>query len=168
MAVRTGEGKTGKSEKKSATSNLSESMEDYIEVIGKLEEKHKAVRVKHIAEMMKVKMPSVSSALSVLKKKGLVNYEKYDYVELSQKGRKVARSLVARHEALKHFLVSILHVNEDTAEEDACGMEHHVSKETVDNILKFIEFLESCPESESICMRDFRTFLETGKRHHCH
>ena len=168
MTVKTGESEIRENEKGHVSANLSESMEDYIEVIGKLEQEHKAVRVKHIAEMMKVKMPSVSSALSVLKKKGFVNYEKYDYVELSQKGRKVARSLVERHEALKHFLVSILHVNEDTAEEDACGMEHHVSKETVDNILKFIDFLEGCPESENICMKNFRAFLETGERQPCH
>ena len=63
--------------------DLSESMEDYIEAISQLEETLKVVRVKNIAHTMKVKMPSVSSALGVLEKKGLVHYEKYDYVELT-------------------------------------------------------------------------------------
>ncbi len=139
---------------------LSESMEDYLEVIKKLQDLHKFVRVKHIAEMMNVKMPSVSSALSVLKRKGYVNYERYDYVELTEKGRIVADSLIRRHEALKRFLINVLQVDERTAELDACGMEHHISKQTIDNMLKFIDYIENCAEPQYGCMRNFREYLK--------
>ncbi len=146
---------------------LSETMEDYIEVIKILEREHRSVRVKHIAEKMRVKMPSVTSALTVLKNKDLVKYEKYDYIELTEKGEKVANSLLKRHEAIKRFLMDVLNVDIRVAEKDACGMEHHVSKQTVDHILKFLEYIEYCPHSENMCMRYFRDYLATGKKPPC-
>ena len=147
--------------------NLTETMEDYIEAIKILGDKHKTVRVKHIAEKMNVKMPTVSSALSALRRRDLVRYEKYDYVELTEKGEKVAVSLLQRHKAIKKFLIDILQVDEDIAEKDACGMEHHISKQTVNNILKFLEYIENCPRSENLCMKNFKIFLETGQRSKC-
>jgi DtxR family Mn-dependent transcriptional regulator len=143
-------------------SYLSESMEDYIEAISQLEERLKAVRVKNIAITMKVKMPSVSSALGVLEKKGLVNYEKYDYVELTQKGKKIALAVRKRHDTLKKFLIEVLGVDERSAEEDSCGMEHHISKSTIKNIISYMEFLESCPRKEEGCIKNFKSYLETG------
>ena len=147
--------------------NLTETMEDYIEAIKLLQDEHKTVRVKHIAEKMNVKMPTVSSALSVLSRKNLVKYEKYDYVELTEEGEKIALSLLQRHKAVKRFLIDILQVDENIAEKDACGMEHHISKQTVDHILKFLQYIESCPRSENLCMKNFKIFLETGKRPKC-
>jgi len=147
--------------------NLTETMEDYIEAIKLLEEEHRTIRVKHIAEKMNVKMPTVSSALSVLSRKNLVRYEKYDYVELTEQGERVALSLLKRHEAIKRFLIDILQINPEVAEKDACGMEHHISKQTVDHILKFLQYIEGCPRSENLCMKNFNVFLKTGKRPKC-
>ncbi len=154
------ETKREKTKRKSRKRDLSESMEDYLEVIKELEDLHKVVRVKHIAERMNVKMPSVSSALSVLERKGYVNYEKYDYVELTESGERIAESLIKRHEALKRFLIDVLQVSETTAEVDACGMEHHVSKQTIDNMLKFIEYIENCAEPKCGCMKNFKEYLK--------
>jgi DtxR family Mn-dependent transcriptional regulator len=148
--------------KKDRQTNLSESMEDYIEAISQLEERLKTVRVKNIAKIMKVKMPSVSSALGVLERKGLVNYEKYDYVELTQKGKKIAKAVRRRHDALKKFLIEVLGVDERSAEEDSCGMEHHISKNTIDNIISYLEFMENCPRTKDICLKGFKSYLKTG------
>jgi DtxR family Mn-dependent transcriptional regulator len=146
---------------------LSESMEDYIETISQLEERLKAVRVKNIAKTMKVKMPSVSSALGVLERKGLVNYEKYDYVELTRKGREVAQAVRKRHDALKKFLIEFLGVDEKSAEEDSCGMEHHISKNTINNIISYMEFMENCPRNQEIFLNSFKTYLDTGVMPQC-
>ena len=124
---------------------LSESMEDYIEAIGELEKTLKVVRVKNIAKALKVKMPSVSSALGVLAKKSLVRYEKYDYVELTEEGQRIALLLRSRHSVLKKFLTDVLAVEENDAEKDSCGMEHHVSKDTINNLVKFIDYIGSAP-----------------------
>jgi DtxR family Mn-dependent transcriptional regulator len=156
-----------KDRRKDISESLSESMEDYIEAISQLEEKLKAVRVKNIAKTMKVKMPSVSSALGVLQRKGLVNYEKYDYVELTQKGKKVAQAVRKRHDALKKFLTKVLGVDEKSAEEDSCGMEHHISKSTINNIISYMEFMESCPRQQELCLKNFKDYLETGTMPQC-
>ena len=146
---------------------LSESMENYIEAIGDLEEKLKVVRVKNIAKALKVKMPSVSSALGVLSKKDLVNYEKYDYVELTPLGQEVAQRLRRRHENLKKFLEKILGVEEINAEKDSCGMEHHISRNTINNIIKFMEFIEQCPQGRNSCLKKFKDYLKKEKVPDC-
>ena len=146
---------------------LSESMEDYIEAIGHLEENLKVVRVKNIAKALKVKMPSVSSALGVLAKKDLVNYEKYDYVELTPRGLEVARRLRRRHENLKKFLKKILAVDENNAEKDSCGMEHHISRNTINNIIKFMEFIEQRPQGSNNFLKNFQDYLKTNKFPDC-
>jgi DtxR family Mn-dependent transcriptional regulator len=147
--------------------DLSESMEDYIEAISQLEEALKVVRVKNIAHTMKVKMPSVSSALGVLEKKGLVHYEKYDYVELTESGKKIARGIRRRHEGLKKFLTEVLCVDDRSADKDSCGMEHHISKGTIDNIIRYMEFLEQCPRKKEVCLENFRSYLRTGSMPQC-
>ncbi len=146
---------------------LSESMEDYIEAISHLEDRLKVVRVKNIAKALKVKMPSVSSAFGVLARKGLVKYEKYDYVELTPIGQEVAYRLRRRHENLKKFLENILGVDEENAEKDSCGMEHHISRSTINNIVKFMEFVEQCPQGSNNCLKNFHDYLKTNKATDC-
>ena len=154
--------KNHKAKGKNDQNTLSESMEDYIEAISQLEEKLKVVRVKNIAKIMKVKMPSVSSALGVLYRKGLVKYEKYDYVELTDTGQRVANSVRRRHDTLKKFLMEVLAVDERNAEKDSCGMEHHISKNTIYNIVRFMEFIDLCPKKNDVCLKNFSTFMKTG------
>jgi DtxR family Mn-dependent transcriptional regulator len=140
-------------------SRLTESQDDYIEAISELEDQLKVVRVKKIAEALNVKMPSVSSALAVLAKKKLVNYEKYDYVELTEEGRKIAGFLRRRHALLKKFLTEVLAVEEGSADRDSCGMEHHVSKDTIYNLVKFIEYIDSDPVRRRLDLESFKTYL---------
>jgi len=142
---------------------LSESMGDYIEAISCLEDRLKVVRVKNIARVMKVKMSSVSSALAALARKGMVNYEKYDYVELTPEGQEIASSLRKRHEILKNFLIDVLGVDAQCAEKDSCRMEHHVSSNTINNIVKFIHFIKSCPREQKECLVRFKKYIETEK-----
>jgi DtxR family Mn-dependent transcriptional regulator len=124
---------------------LSESMENYVEAIGELEDTLKVVRVKNIAKALKVKMPSVSAALGVLARKNLVKYEKYDYVELTEEGQRLAFLIRRRHTVIKKFLTEVLAVEEREAEKDSCGMEHHVSKDTMNNLVKFIDYIGATP-----------------------
>jgi DtxR family Mn-dependent transcriptional regulator len=130
-------------------------MEDYIEAIGELEKTLKVVRVKYIAKELKVTMPSVSAALGVLARKNLVKYVKYDYVELTGEGQRIALLLRRRHSVIKKFLTDVLAVGETDAEKDSCGMEHHVSKDTINNLVKFIDYIGSAP------VAGFRDFLKS-------
>jgi len=139
-------------------------MEDYLEAISILEEKKKYVRVKDIAKHMKVKMPSVTGALKSLGKRNLVNHEKYEYVELTQQGTIVAQDIRRRHDAVLKFLTEVLKLDPETAERDACGIEHAMSTTTLDRLLKMIECLKECPKGTPECMQRFIYYVEHGEK----
>lgn len=143
---------------------LTNSMEDYLEAISILAEKKKYVRVRDIAKYMKVKMPSVTGALKLLVKKNLVNHEKYEYVELTKQGTMIAQGIRDRHDAILRFLTEVLNMDPETAERDACGIEHSISAITLDRLLKVIECIEECPRGEPECMRRFEYYVEHGEK----
>jgi len=142
--------------------NLTASMEDYLEAIDAIQKKKKVVRVKHIAKYLKVKMPSVSGALRGLAKKNLVNHESYEYVELTPQGEQIAQEIARKHEILHRFLVKILGLDEKSAQTEACNMEHAIGKQTLERLVKFIEFVEACPKGGPLCLNTFRHAVETG------
>ena len=125
---------------------ITPTMEDYLEVIGQLGKKDEVVRVKNIARQLNVKMPSVTEALKTLAKDGLIRHEKYGYVELTQKGNRIAKEIYSRHQTLFKFLNQILRIDPRAAEEDACKMEHTISSTVREKLVKFIKSLESCPQ----------------------
>lgn len=116
---------------------LSQSLEDYLEMIHMLREEGKVARVKDIADALSVKMPSVTKAVVELKKMGLVTQEPYAGVELTEAGQAVAAAVLNRHVLLKNFLER-LGVSEESADKDACCMEHILSAETLERIEEFM------------------------------
>jgi len=124
---------------------LTESLEDYLEAIYQLQRENESVRVKEIADYVGVKMPSVSSALRVLKERDLVEHEAYGEVSLTPEGRETAEFLCRRHFALATFLRDILGLDPEQAEREACGIEHALSAETLRRLLMLIDFIERCP-----------------------
>jgi len=124
---------------------LTSAMEDYLEAIFNLGKEKRVVRVKDIAKRLKVKMPTVTSMLKVLSKRELIDYEKYEYLELTEKGVAVGREIHRRHHILQGFLTDILNVDFKKADEEACKMEHAVSASTLDRFIEFMEFVQFCP-----------------------
>lgn len=122
---------------------LTSVMEDYLEAIFDLDKDKKVVRVKDIAGKLHVRMPTVSSMLKTLRNRGLVNYAKYEYVELTDEGAGIGREMRRRHEALRKFLNEILKIDFPTADEEACKMEHALSTATLDSLTEFMEFIQS-------------------------
>lgn len=114
-------------------------MEDYLEAILELSIEKKLVRVKDIAQRLNVKMPTVTSQLKSLNERGLVKYEKYESVELTDEGRKIGASTLNRHTVLLEFLTKILGVEFDTANVDACKIEHALSEETLQKLTEFLQ-----------------------------
>ncbi len=125
---------------------ITPTMEDYLEVIGQLGKKDEVVRVKNIAHQLNVKMPSVTEAVKTLAKDGLIRHEKYGYVELTQKGNRIAKEIYSRHQTLFKFLNQILRIDPKAAEEDACKMEHTISSTALKKLIEFIKSRESCPQ----------------------
>lgn len=123
---------------------LSASLEDYIEAIYNIVEEKQKARSKDIAASLNVSGASVTEALRSLSAKGLINYTPYKVITLTEKGRKVAEDVVHRHNALKHFFVDVLGIKEAVAEEGACRVEHTAPREIIDQMINFINYLETC------------------------
>lgn len=129
---------------------LSESLEDYLEMILLLSEKEGHVHSKALAEAMKVKTPSVTGALQVLAADGLIRYTPYMPVVLTEKGRSRAEKIMTRHVAIKNFLVSVLGINEAEADETACRMEHAVGEKIAGRLAALSVLMSSCRRAEAL------------------
>jgi len=143
-------------------SQLSRSMEDYLEAIYNLKVRTQFARVNEIARAMNVRMPSVTGALRSLAAKGLVKHEPYENVELTQAGLDRARSVAHRHSAVKEFLTSVLGLAQEDAEAEACGLEHAIHADTLDRLLKFVDFARAHGDGGSFSLSDFRDYLADG------
>ena len=138
------------------------SMEDYLEAVAVLRRGEERVRVKQISTALGVKMPSVTSALKKLAEQGLVVHEPYGYVGLTPKGDKAARDVFRRHEVLRRFLMDVLNIDPEIAQEDACRMEHFISSVSLERLAKFMEFVEACPQDEPSWLKNYGYYLEHG------
>lgn len=117
--------------------NIHESGEDYLETILKLQEKNGRVRSIDIARELQYSKPSVSRAMSILKERGLIEIEERA-ISLTEDGKEIAENIYSRHQFLQRFLED-LGVDEQTAEDDACRMEHVLSEESYQRLKQFIE-----------------------------
>lgn len=138
--------------------NVSPKMEDYLTTIYHLCEEETVARVKTIAERLKVTNAGVVGALKNLKTKGLVEQEHYGYVRLTDQGEAIALAVVHRHEVLTHFFQGILHLDSETAAQDACKIEHAVSPETVRRIDALGAFIERRPRNGLDWKKEFSRF----------
>lgn len=122
---------------------LPPSLEDYIETIYEIIRTRKFARVRDIVKQRQVKSSSVTGALKKLEERGLVEYEKREYIILTKKGEEEARKVLSRHDIVSQFLSSVLQMPKDCAEQEACAIEHYLSDDVRDRLVCFIEFLES-------------------------
>jgi DtxR family Mn-dependent transcriptional regulator len=109
---------------------MTQSLEDYLEMVSFLADEGE-VRVTDIASRLAVSKPSVLTALKVLEEQGLIEHERYRTVRLTPAGAAQAAEIRDRHSFLTRFLQDIVGVGAETAEKDACKMEHLLSEETL-------------------------------------
>ena len=117
---------------------IQESGEMYLETILRLSQKSGHVRAIDVGEEMGYSKPSVSRAMSLLKEGGYIVIDKDGSITLTEAGLALAEKIYARHTLLTNFLISI-GVDEETASEDACKMEHSISDTSFDAIKKLVE-----------------------------
>lgn len=117
---------------------IRESGEMYLETIYILSQKSTAVRGIDVGAEMGFSKPSVSRAIGILKKDGLVITDEQGYIRLTETGEKKARVIYERHMILSQLLVNI-GVDEETATEDACRIEHYISDKTFEAIKKYVK-----------------------------
>ena len=118
---------------------MRESGEDYLEAVLALEQEHGTVRLTDVALRLGVTKPSVSRAMKILQADGFIHQENYGPIELTAKGRLKASQVYTRHKTLTTFLGEVLGLDAETAETDACRMEHILSAETMERLSAFVE-----------------------------
>ena len=114
-----------------------ESAENYLETILILHERLPQVRSIDIVNELGFSKPSVSVAMKGLREKGLILMDSDGYITLTDSGNEIAEMIYERHKLLSKWLIW-LGVNEETATEDACRIEHVVSKESFEKLKQHI------------------------------
>jgi len=109
---------------------LYESGENYLETILVLKERNGRVRSVDVATELEYSKPSVSRAIGILKKEGLIEVDENGWIELTEAGKRRAAEVFDRHNVIAGFLHVVLGVDEKTAQEDACRIEHIISDQT--------------------------------------
>ena len=124
-------------------SQLHKSGEDYLEAILFIEEQKGRVKSVDIANALSVSKPSVNKALTILQEMGYVSKPSYGEVTITEEGRKRAKIVAVKHVALTRLLTDVLGVGAETAEKDACKIEHDISEETTGKLIQYLDKLVS-------------------------
>ncbi len=114
---------------------LSASLENYLETMLFLEE-HNGIRTTDVANKMCVSKASVNKAVNQLKDLNLISHDHYGGISFTEEGLAVAKSVARKHAILVKFFTKVLEIDEETAVEEACEIEHILSNETVSAIEK--------------------------------
>ncbi|MBL9133399.1 MAG: transcriptional regulator MntR [Verrucomicrobiaceae bacterium] len=123
----------------------SPAVEDYLEQIHNLIELKGYARVVDIAANLKISQASVTNMIQRMDADGLVVYERYRGVVLTEAGRKVGAEIARRHEVLTRLLAGF-GLDAATVHQDVEGMEHHISRQTLEVLTLLMEELEGNPE----------------------
>ena len=126
---------------------LSASLENYLEVIYLLIKENRVARSKDIAKKLQINSSSVTGGLQSLRSRGLIHYEPYEFITMTDEGREIAANVVHRHNTLKEFFMEVLSINEEEADENACRMEHGISKNIVNRLMDFAHYFKTCPNA---------------------
>ncbi len=126
---------------------LHRSGEDYLEAMLILDQKHGYVRSSDVAEQLSVTKPSVTNATRLLREGGFLTMDEEKLIHLTELGREVAESIYERHCILTEGLI-YLGVDPEMAEQDACRIEHNISRETFEKLKEYWERFLKVKEKE--------------------
>lgn len=116
---------------------INESTENYLEMILVLQKQQGMVRSIDIANAMGFSKPSISIAMKRLRENDYIQMDPVGFITLTEKGNEIAQRVMMRHDLLKKLLIA-LGVSEETAQADACKMEHDLSDETIEAMQRHI------------------------------
>ncbi|NLN63851.1 MAG: DtxR family transcriptional regulator [Clostridiaceae bacterium] len=136
---------------------LTSGMEDYLEMIYRNMEKEGYIRISAISQLLNVKPSSATKMVQKLATRGLVDYQKYGIIFLTEEGKRYGKFLLERHNVIEKFLKTI-GISENLLAETEL-IEHNISKNTMKHIDWLNQFMELHPEI--IC--EFKKFKGISK-----
>lgn len=131
---------------------ITQSLEEALEAIYILEfeEKNESVKTGGLAGKLKISSASVTEIILKLEKRELVSYKKYHGINLTERGKKIARKVVRRHRLAERLLVDVLNIKKEEIEDVACGFEHSINKNVEEEICKLLNHPRFCPHKNPI------------------
>jgi len=141
---------------------LTPTLEDYLRTIYHIERKQKAARPKDISRAQDVASSTVTAALQSLAERGMVNYEPYELITLTETGRKKAEQLAIRHHIVRNFLEDILGLEPRQAQATTCDMEHAVNRQALERFVCFLAFIQRHSPARVNWLDAFRRFIQEG------
>ena len=145
---------------------ISENVEEYLETIYKKSLSDSMAKTTEISKDLGIAPGSVTQMLKKLEQDGYVVYYQYKGVRLTDKGYKIARSIVRKHRILETFLYEILNINIEDLHEQACAMEHSLSDEAERKLCQLLDYPNQCPDDHNIipvCDLNISTCYECSK-----
>ena len=155
---------------------LSENIEEYLEVLYKYGNKESYLSTTKISKMLKIAPSSVSQMLKKLEDLGYINYVPYKGANLSDEGFKIAQKITRKHRILEKFLIDVLNISPQNVHLQACDMEHSLSDEAERAMCHILKHPDICPDDKLIppcdfdftncndCLNDEKDFEEIGIR----
>lgn len=143
---------------------ISSALQMYLKTILQLQAQNKVARVKEIADKLNVTGATVSNAIKTLEEQGLVKHERYGYITLTDHGQFLADCVQKRFHVLQQFLIKVLEVDPETADADACLMEHDISPITLNRLAAFVHFIQSQNVGEPSLLQKFEEYLRDPKK----
>ena len=117
---------------------VSKALEEYLKTMYVLQIKNKEIRVTDIAQQMNCSKPSVNKAINNLKENGLVNYEIYGKIELTEKGLDLAKKILEAYDIVYVFLKEVLGLPEEDAKKEAEKIKLNMKDNTVNQLAKYV------------------------------
>jgi len=141
---------------------VSDSIQEYLEIIYKLEQETSPVTTSALAKRLGVSAASVSEMMAKLAEQGLVTREPYKGVVLTADGRSQALALIRRHRLWERFLTDILNLSWDQVHEEACRLEHATSPLVEERLAQFLGEPETCPHGHPMPTAAGELDIEAG------
>jgi DtxR family Mn-dependent transcriptional regulator len=129
---------------------LSQEAEEYIETIYKLQKRNGMAKTKELAETMHIVPGSITNTIEHLESHGLVTHEPYRGVKLTREGEKIALEIVRKHRLAERLLTDILKAEWSTVHEDACRLEHALTKNLTALLDERLGHPKFCPHGNPI------------------
>ena len=140
-----------------ADNNISENIEEYLEVLYRNGSNKEQVSTSTISRDLNIAPGSVTQMLKKLENLGYINYTPYRGASLTDEGMRIAQKITRKHRILEKFLMDVLNIKEENVHEQACKMEHTLSDEAERALCTMLNHPDLCPDNNIIpaCDLDF-------------
>lgn len=137
--------------------------QDYLETIYRISRDHDTVGVTDVAKARQVTVPTARTAVARLMRSGLLRQEHYGKIILNESGEKLGAEIYNVHSTLRRFLSEVLLLDPETADAEACRLEHGLSKTTLRRLSIFLDVIHRCSGGAPSCMGIYKDKVDHGR-----